>query len=97
MVGFLDRLQDGVIDLRGGKLQAGPDVLGFEEGIILKDFRFGRTSAEQIEHIFAPQTIATNAGASSTLFRVKGDSVKITHSQTLVFNGRQCEPVFPPT
>jgi len=83
-----------VIDLRGGKLQTGPYVLGFEEWIILENFRLSHTGPEQIEHIFDPQTIATNAGAPSTLLRVKGDSIEITHGKILLANGKQREPVF---
>ena len=93
-VGFLDRLQDGVIDLRSGKLQTGPDVLGFEEWIILKNFRIGHAGPKQFEHIIDPQTIVANAGTSSALLRIKGDSVKIAHKITLAVNGKQRESVF---
>ncbi len=64
-VGFLACLQDGVIDLRGGKLQTGPDVLRLEEWIILEDFRLDHAGPKQIEHIFDPQPVSPNAGTSS--------------------------------
>lgn len=45
-VGSLSRLEDGVINLRGGKLQTGPDVLGLEERIIGEYFLLSCTGAE---------------------------------------------------
>src|ERR1700683_4558376 len=83
-----------MIDLSGGKLQTGPEVLRFEEWIILKDFRLGHAGAEQVEHIFDPQAIVANAGAPSTLLRVKSNSAKIAHKKILLANGKQGEPVF---
>ena len=75
-------------------MQTGPDVLRFEEWIILEDFRFGHAGTEQIEHIFDPQAITPDTGPPPALLRVKGDSAEIAHGVTLLANGDQREPVF---
>jgi len=76
------RLQpdDAVVGLGGGELEAGPDILGLEELVIIEDLPFRCPGGEQVQHVLDPQPVAPDAGAASACDRVQGDPIQIVRA-----------------
>jgi hypothetical protein len=64
-----------VIHFGSGVLQTGSDVLGLQIRIIFQDLHFGDISCQQIEHILHTDAQPPDAGATSTLIRIKSDAL----------------------
>jgi hypothetical protein len=76
-------VQHSVICLGSRVLQTGSDVIEFQIGEILKDLRLAGPARKHFEYVLHPDTHPSDAGTSSALLRVKGNTVKETHGVTL--------------
>lgn len=71
------KADDAMIGLGGGVLQAGPDILGFEEVVVVQNLPPGGPGSQQIEHVLDSQTVAANAGTPAAFSRLQCDSVQV--------------------
>ena len=70
---------DGVIDFRGSKFEAGLDVFRLKIGKIGENLGFGYAGGEHLENVLDTDAHVPDARTSATLLRVKGDAVEILH------------------
>lgn len=59
-----------VINLGGGVLKTGSNVLGFEVRIILKNLGFGRAAGQHVQNILDANAHTPNARAATALARI---------------------------
>jgi len=71
--------QDGVVHLRGGEFQAGPDVFGFQIWKILEDLLFGLAGGEHFQHVLHSNAHSPDARAAAALLGIKGDAIQVFH------------------
>ena len=62
--------------LRGGPGQSRPNVIFLELGMVLDDLGVAGAMAEEIEHVFHPNSQSTQARSPTALFRLNGDAIK---------------------
>ena len=55
---------------------AGLDVPGFQAGIVLQNFAFGRAGSQQIQNQRNPNAMAANAGLAEAAFRINPDALE---------------------
>jgi hypothetical protein len=60
-------MQQNVIVLGGGEFEAGTQVVGLKERVVVQDFFPAGTVGEQLQNIFHAQAITANAGTSAAL------------------------------
>lgn len=71
--------QDTVVELFGGVLQGGADVLFLQIRVVLQDLGMTGASGQQVEDIRDPDAHATDAGAPAALMGVDGDTCQRAH------------------
>lgn len=69
-------MKQNVVVLRGGKFQAGAQVVGLKEGIIGQNFLPVRAMRQQLKNVFYAHPIPADAGPPSALAGLDGDSGK---------------------
>jgi len=69
-------VKQDVVVLRGGKFQAGSQVVRLKERIIGQNFLPARTMRQQLKNVFYPHAIASDAGPPAALAGLNGDSGK---------------------
>jgi len=86
---------DRVIDLRGGILQAGPDVFGFQIREVREDFRFTGSTGQHVENVLDPDAHAADGRASGALFGIESDAFHELHASQFMpvpFRAQVCLP-----